>query len=69
MYNRIDDIINILKQLNITIIKVLLCHDLGEKKYVKLNMKHSKYCTNKNLADCFCDKLYNNGITAKLLSI
>ena len=64
-----EDILSKLKILDISTIEVLMCHNLGEKKYYKLGLVNKNYEANSLLAKEFVASLVINGINAKLEKI
>lgn len=64
-----DEILTSLKILNINNIEVLLCHNLGQKKYHKLFSQCVDYSSDKSMAKVFCEFIGENKIHTTLLSI
>lgn len=63
------EILTSLKNLNIKNIEVLLCHNLGQKKYHKLFSQCVDYSSDKIKAKEFCDFIGENKIHSTLLCI
>lgn len=62
-------ILNKLQYLGVTKIELLLCHNLGQKKYLKLRMNNVDYTANTDKANQFVDYLNANKVDAFLLSV
>ena len=61
-----DLIINALRTIGIEKIEILLCHNLGDKKYSKLSLSHKDYTADKNLACLFVKRLQEAAIETTL---
>ena len=57
-----------LEEIGVSEMEVLLCHNLGQKKYKKLSMINIDYSANKTKAEQFVLFLNNNLVLAKLLT-
>lgn len=68
-FDKKDEILTILKNMNVHNIEILLCHNLGLKKYQKLSKQYVDYSSEKTKAKEFCDFINNNMIHTTLLSI
>lgn len=62
-------VIDCLKQLGVESVELLSCHDLGEKKYLKLSRKFCSYSADQTNTSLFARILNNNGIKSSLLAI
>ena len=62
-------VIDCLKQLGVESVELLSCHDLGEKKYLKLSRKFCSYSANQTNAVLFARIINDNGINSSLLAI
>lgn len=61
-----DLIINALRAIEVEKIEILLCHNLGDKKYSKLSLSHKDYTADKNLACLFVKRLQEAAIETTL---
>jgi pyruvate formate lyase activating enzyme len=64
-----NDVLYRLQKLSVSTIEILLCHDLGVKKYERLGMHHKSYKADKNKAEQFVSFLNSNNIITSLLTI
>ena len=58
-----------MKTIGIKDMEILKCHDLGKKKYQKLEKQYTSYSANIQKARSFVDYLNNKNFDAKLLTI
>lgn len=64
--------LNVLKnlsELSVSELEVLLCHNLGYNKYMRLSIPNKDYTANKLKAESFVKFLIENNVTATLLSV
>lgn len=64
-----NDVLYRLQNLSVSDVEILLCHDLGVKKYEKLGMHHKSYKADKNKAEQFVSFLNSNNILTSILTI
>lgn len=50
-------------------IEILQCHNLGKKKYLKLQLPNNDFSADSSMADLFTNYLRNNQINANLLTL
>lgn len=64
-----QSVLEILHELGVNKLELLLCHNLGQKKYERLNLPNADFSASRNLADEFTDYMTANEIKTKLLSV
>lgn len=64
-----NDVLIRLQNFVVTDVEILLCHDLGVKKYEKLGMQHKSYKADPNKASEFVSFLNSNNIKTSFLTI
>ncbi len=64
-----EQVVSVLRELGIERIELLLCHDLGAKKYEKLGLAHTDCSADKKLIIQFNNYLKSKNIKASLLTI
>ena len=64
-----EKVVSVLRKLGIERIELLLCHDLGAKKYEKLGLAHTDCSADKKLVIQFNNYLKSKNIKASLLTI
>lgn len=64
-----NDVLYRLQNLSVSDVEILLCHDLGVKKYERLGMHHKSYKADKNKAEQFASFLNSNNILTSLLTV
>lgn len=64
-----EKVCDILLSLPITEIELLVCHDLGQNKYKRLNIEHKSYKSDSKKADYFKAFLQDQGLKVTLPSI
>lgn len=64
-----DEVLKILRKLGVDNIELLLCHNLGEKKYKKLKINNQHFFAEARKAESFRSYLVKNGIASSMLSI
>ena len=69
IYQDIEFVISALKQLNISEIEILPCHNLGEKKYKRLNIPYERFSYNFLKLQLFEKTLKDNLINCTILFI
>lgn len=69
LWNVRTDVLSQLIKLHISKIEVLLCHNLGKKKYQRLSLNNKDYTADSALANDFVHFLISQKIDADLLSI
>lgn len=62
-------IVSVLRELEIEQIELLLCYDLGAKKYEKLGLTHTDCSADKKLMEEFSESLNAEKITVSKLTI
>lgn len=67
VFDHKEDVLTALKKLGVTCIELLLCHNLGEKKYEKLSMKNLQFKAGATKAESFRKYLANNGVDSSIL--
>lgn len=68
VYAHKEDILYALKKLNVTSIELLLCHNLGNKKYEKLSKQNQLFNADVTKAESFRCYLAKNGVDSSILS-
>ena len=64
-----EKVVSALRELGIERIELLLCHDLGAKKYEKLGLAHTDCSADKKLMEKFSESLNAEKITVSKLTI
>ena len=64
-----EKVVSALRELGIERIELLLCHDLGAKKYEKLGLAHTDCSADKKLMEIFSESLNTEKITVFKLTI
>lgn len=68
VYAHKEDILYALRKLDVTSIELLLCHNLGEKKYEKLSKQNQLFNADATKMESFRFYLAKNGVDSSILS-
>jgi len=69
MIDHKERIVSILKEWGVLDVELLLCHDLGAKKYEKLALPHEDHSADRNLLVAFSEYLERHNLRTSILTI
>lgn len=64
-----EQVVSVLQELDIRSIELLLCHDLGAKKYEKLALSHEDFSADSNLLVAFSEYLKEQNVQTSILVV